>query len=245
MWLCRLDAIHSAICQYPTILESLKEMSRATGESATKANGLHDRFMQGKIFLGLSMAVKPIAVLEQLNSALQAKSSNLSGAIEAVKKSSEHISTLRSDEAFHQVFVAAEKKCEDYYLNPIQLPRMRAPPRRYANESSPYQPQTPEEFYRMQYFQFIDAITTGLSERYDTQQSGLAEYLKLEKMLTTGVVDHDVVAKYPEIDECTFPVQLQMFKQTYKTASPYTMLKLLTGAPILQYAHCFLKYLFF
>ena len=39
------------------------------------------------------------------------------------------------------------------------------------------------------------------------------------KMLTTGVVDHDVVAKYPEIDECTFPIQLQMFKQTNKAES--------------------------
>ena len=36
-------------------------------------------------------------------------------------------------------------------------------------------------------------------------------------MLTTGVVDHDVVAKYLEIDECTFPVQLQMFNCTLQS----------------------------
>ncbi len=97
----------------------------------------------------------------------------------------------------------------------------------------------------MQHFQFIDAIiTTGLSGRYDTDQSGLAEYSKLEKMPTTEVVDQDVLAKDSEIEKCTFPVQLLSCKCSSKLTrpSPSTILKpLLPVVPILQYAHCFLK----
>ena len=113
MWLCRLAAIQSAFDQYPAILQSLEEMARGETDTANKANGLLDRFQKGKVFLGLKMAAKPVAILEQLNSALQAKSANVSGMVEAVKTSSTHISAQRTDEAFHELFSAAEEKCEE------------------------------------------------------------------------------------------------------------------------------------
>ncbi|CAB4023942.1 zinc finger MYM-type 1-like [Paramuricea clavata] len=86
-WLCRLAAIQSAFDQCPAILQSLEEMARGETDTAAKANGLLDRFQKGKVFLGLKMAAKPEAILEQLNSALQAKSANVSGMVEAVKTS--------------------------------------------------------------------------------------------------------------------------------------------------------------
>ena len=38
-------------------------------------------------------------------------------------------------------------------------------------------------------------------------------------MLTSGKVDVDVISEYPEFDKHSLPVQLGMFKQTYKTDS--------------------------
>ena len=73
------------------------------------------------------MAAKPVAILEQLNSALQAKSANVSRMVEAVKTSSTHISAQRTDEAFHELFSAAEEKCEAYQLDPLEVPRIRVP----------------------------------------------------------------------------------------------------------------------
>ncbi|XP_028410213.1 uncharacterized protein LOC114532818 [Dendronephthya gigantea] len=194
-------------------------MARGETDTATKANGLLDRFQKGKVFLGLKMAAKPVAILEQLNSALQAKSANVSGMVEAVKTSSKHISAQRTDEAFHELFSAAEEKCEEYQLDPLEVPRIRVPPRRYTGEAEEYRPDSSEEYYRKQYFKFIDVIVTGLSDRYDPDKSGLAQYLKLEMMLTSGKVDEDVVSKYPELDSLTLPIQLEMFKQTYKAES--------------------------
>ena len=91
-WLCRLPAIQSALDNYSTILLSLKEMADVgVTESAAKANGLLDRFQKGEKLLGMMIAAKPVALLEQLNSVLQAKSVNVSGILETIKISSEFI----------------------------------------------------------------------------------------------------------------------------------------------------------
>ena len=47
-WLCRLEAIQSALDQYPVVLQSLQEMASGVTDTATKANGLLDRFQKGK-----------------------------------------------------------------------------------------------------------------------------------------------------------------------------------------------------
>jgi len=87
---------------------------------------------------------------------------------------------------FHELFSAAEEKCEEYQLDPLEVPRIRVPPRRYTGEAAEYQPKNCEEYYRKQYCEFIDVIVTGLLERYDPLKSDLAQYLKLESMLTSG-----------------------------------------------------------
>ena len=38
-------------------------------------------------------------------------------------------------------------------------------------------------------------------------------------MLTSGKANEDVVSMYPELDGLTLPIQLEMFKQTYKAES--------------------------
>ena len=113
-------------------------MASGVTDTATKANNLLDRFQKGKIFRGLTMAAKPVAILEQLNSALQAKSANVSGMVEAVETSSTHVSVQRTDEAFHQLFTAAVKKCEEYQLDSFEVPRVRIPPSRYAGRAAEY-----------------------------------------------------------------------------------------------------------
>ena len=71
-----------------------------------------------KLYLGLNMAAGLVSVLEQLTSALQTKSAIVSWLVEAVKIASTHISAQRKDEVFHDLFFAAEEKCEGYQLNP-------------------------------------------------------------------------------------------------------------------------------
>ena len=100
-----------------------------------------------------------------------------------------------------------------YQLDSFEVPRVRIPPSRYTDRAAEYWPDSTEEYYRKQYFEFIDVIITGLSDRFDPDQSGLAQYLKLETMLISGKVDEDVASQYPEFDRLSLPVQLEMFKQ--------------------------------
>ena len=92
-------------------------------ESAAKANGLLDRFQKGETLLGLMIAARPVALLEQLNSVLQAKSANVSGMLENVKVSSESIRAWYSDEVYHKIFIAVEEKGETNELDPLEIPR--------------------------------------------------------------------------------------------------------------------------
>ena len=101
-------------------------MARGETDTATKANDLFDRFWKGKVYLGLKIG-ELVAILEQLNSALQAKPANVSEKSEAVKIASTHINAQRTDEVFHELFSAAEEKCKEYQLDPLKVPRIRPP----------------------------------------------------------------------------------------------------------------------
>ena len=68
--------------------------------------------------------------------------------VEAVKTSSTHISVQRTDEAFHQLFTAAEEKCEKYQLDSFEVPRVRIHPGRYTGRAPEYPPDSTEKYYR-------------------------------------------------------------------------------------------------
>ena len=90
------------------------------------------------------IAARPVALLEQLNSVLQAKSANVSVMLETVKISSDSIRAWYSDEVFHKIFIAVEEKGKTYELDPLEIPRRRCPPKRYADQVAQHQPTNPE-----------------------------------------------------------------------------------------------------
>ena len=53
------------------------------------------------------------------------------------------------------------------------------------------------------YFSFLDATVLQLDDRFDRKKTGLHEYRKLQSILHTGVVDHDVTASYPEMNDAS------------------------------------------
>ena len=74
--------------------------------------------------------------------------------------------------------------------------------KRCADQVAQHLLANPEEHYRKQYLEFIYAVSKGLSDRYDLSKSGLAQYMKLENMLTSGQVDFNVIFKYLGLDKC-------------------------------------------
>jgi hypothetical protein len=107
-----------------------------------------------------------------------------------------------------------------------------------------YFSQSPEEFYRLKYFEAIDLATTSIKDRFD--QPDYAMYRHLEEALVKGVSGediskqlHEISRLYTEIDISQFTVQLASmstyFKTNHITVSLESCLKYLTDlSPAMQ-----------
>jgi hypothetical protein len=72
----------STIDNYGSVLISLRKMYEDNlSESAASAGGLLKQFEKAETLLGLFIVVQPVALLEQLNKMLQARTSTVSGRI--------------------------------------------------------------------------------------------------------------------------------------------------------------------
>lgn len=216
-WLCRTPAIRSLITQYESVLASLTEMSQSmSGESATKANGLLERFEQGSTYLGLLVALNVFSVLDQFNAAMQARSATIGGMLEAVSVVKSILVSMRTEEEFKKLLNEATTAIEKLQINPVQLPRARRPPARYSGPATAHHATTVDEHFRTIYFEIIDTALNHLTERFDGKSKGLEMYLKLECCLLTGEIESETIDKYPELDKETLIVQLAMFRKMNK-----------------------------
>lgn len=83
-WLIRDKAIHGVLNQYSAVLTSLEEMASAPSDTGARANGLLDRFQQGKTVLGLMLAAEVTGELECLSKPLQNQTQTIAGMNAAV-----------------------------------------------------------------------------------------------------------------------------------------------------------------
>lgn len=92
-WTVRVPGVHSVLKQYDAVLLSLEEMASTAGsETATKANGVLDRFQKGNRVLELHLALEVFEEIECLNKSLQKQTSTVSRmcvAVDYVKKAQE------------------------------------------------------------------------------------------------------------------------------------------------------------
>ena len=56
---------------------------------------------------------------------------------------------------------------------------------------------------RDRYFSFLDATVQQLDDRFDHKKTGLYKYRKLQSILHTDVVDHDVTVSYPKMNDAS------------------------------------------
>ena len=223
-WLCRRPALQRILDQYEAVLQGLEVISdNKQSEQATKARGLLTRLQQGTLILGIKVALPVFIVLEELNQALQARNANLSGMLEAVSNVKDFVTQLRSDEKFREILESTNDTIADLDLEPLRIPRPRRPPARFSGPSECYVSLTVEEYYRHEFFKFVDTVQAQLTERFDHNSRGLSTYLHLETVLLSGQTSTamETLAAYPEIDTVRLSTQLAMFKMqfTYQSLS--------------------------
>ena len=141
-------------------------------DSAAKARGLLTQFENGLMYLTLSLMHAVFGPVEALSRVLQASDRTVSGAMEAVHVglTLNQLQSMRTEEYYEKIFSHVEGKVAEYELNEITLPRHVRPPRRYdhkAHTSDAHVFQRPADFYRVQYFKFLDVIINNINSRFD------------------------------------------------------------------------------
>ena len=212
-WTVRVAAVHSVLKQYETVLLSLEEMaSTGASESATKANGLLDRFQNGNTVLGLHLALEVLEEMECLSKSLQNRQITIAGMQEAVDCVRKMMQQKRNEERFLRMFESATEQVTSLKLSQIQMPRIRKPPKRLTGQSEAHVPTSSLEYFRGEFFKVLDTVDVQFKERF--QQESLEIYEQSENVLLDGK-SSDVVDRFPEINRGMLDTQLTMFKTNY------------------------------
>ncbi|KAF3833337.1 hypothetical protein F7725_027002, partial [Dissostichus mawsoni] len=103
-------------------------------------------------------------------------------------------------------------------LQPIQMPHVRKPTKRYTGQAAAHIHPDAQSLYRVQFYNALDTVNTQFIERFE--QAGFHKLQQLENVLLHGDMDK-VVEEYPELNSRLLQVQLAMFgaNYTYETSS--------------------------
>src|SRR4030088_3178406 len=91
------------------------------------------------------------------------------------------------------------------------------------------QQSTVEEFYQMQYFEFMHTAASKSTERFNYESPGLSTYSRLEDMFLVGALDKPLIQKYPDLLTDDLSFELQMFRAKYTYRNLYDAAKVLSS----------------
>lgn len=116
------------------------------------------------------------------------------------------------------MYIKAVEVVDTLGIEPIQMPNLRRPPKRYTGEANQHIPESPVDFYRAEFYKVLGTLDMQFSERFN--QTHLHKLGKLENILLTGAID-EIIDEYPELSMENLKVQLAMFwmKNIYKSSN--------------------------
>ena len=133
--------------------------------------------------------------------------------MQAVDVLSHQLVAFRTVNHFDEIFEDIEFQIARLDLEPLQLPRTRQPPKRFAGPAEALHPKTTRELLQIDYFQIIDVALLQLKERF-SNSTGLKKYGELETILLSGKVS-DMAQNYPELQPLsTFQIEFSMPRTT-------------------------------
>ena len=108
------------------------------------------------------MAYLVFAAIEQLSITLQGQDTTLQEAIMASNLAKQFILRQRNDNAFDSFYSSVLTESKEVTAEPV-LPRQRQPPKKIDNGTMAHTFNTPEDYYRKQYFEVMNIIASQLS----------------------------------------------------------------------------------
>lgn len=202
-FLCRRPAISAALDEQEAVIASLEElMKEAPAEQSAKIGGILRSMESGNTRLLLEIALRVFAVLEDLNTYLQGRSSTVQGMFQVVESAKRELRHLRTEEVFDELFERVAKAAEDGKVHPVEPPRFRRRPARYEKGSTTDVPVETRVHFRRVFFSIVDAALSGIERRFNPDSEGIVTYKALESVLlnTPSEADMEAMRRYKDID---------------------------------------------
>ena len=161
-WTVRTAAVNSILTNYSLLMESLDVIQQGLDEHATKATGFLNFMEKFSTFFGLKLSHLVFVAIEQLSITLQGQDTTLQEAIMASTLAKQFIGRQRTDNAFDHFYSSVVIESKEVTAEPV-VPRQRRLPKRIDDGTSAHTFSTPKDYFRKQYFEVMDIISSELS----------------------------------------------------------------------------------
>eukprot|EP00794_Sanderia_malayensis_P004246 gene4246-4810_t len=168
-WTVRTKSVSAILKNYSAIQAALLIIANETSarEVSDKAYGLVGNMVNFKTYFGLRFALNLFSVCEQLAKTLQTKGMLAQTAMVGVTALKGNLQQQREDFSFFYQQTTAQAAEFDFVEEP-KLPRRRQVPRRLQIlEVSHHHHESTEAYYRVGYYEAIDAGIAELNRRFD------------------------------------------------------------------------------
>ena len=196
-WTVRAECFKRIIDNYQSLLDLWSVCLKEKLDQETKARiaGCKTQMESFYFYFGVNLGYKLYSMTDNLSKSLQStKMSALKGKTSA-NLVIETLGNMRNDEDFmyfYEMITKASKLIP--VMNPPILPRKRKRPNysilQYAvsyegQENNAYYSSTPYDYYKLVYFETLDAITNAITDRFG--QPALKRFINVEEMLLKAI----------------------------------------------------------
>ena len=169
-WTARLAAINAVLKDYTVLID--QSYYKDWDEYGLKAGGLLNSLQTFRIPFDLNLSYVLFTRAEEVSRVLQAKDTCLQDALKAIcfYFILFFYQSQRNESAFVQFYSSVVQTAEQLQIGFPKLPRYRRAPPRLEKRSHSHKYTTPEEFYRIQYFEALDLFVVELEDRFEQNE---------------------------------------------------------------------------
>lgn len=180
-WTVRTEAIHAVIMNYSVLCNELEKIGEeACGEASRKSLGILAIMEKFTTFFGLKLSFLIFSAMEQLSKTLQYKDINAQEVSSAVNAAKRFLERQRDDSAFKSFYSSVIQEARELTEEPV-LPRQRRIPRRVDDGAPNHHFQSPEDFFRKQYYEALDLLVSEITQRFN--QPAFSVLQEMERMI--------------------------------------------------------------
>ena len=250
-WTVRGDSLESILLNYEALLqlwdECLESRVRLDPDIKARIIGVKSVMTEFRFVFGLKVSEVILKMTDNLSRTLQKSSISAAEAQHLASLSVATLQGMRTTETWTVFYASVEALQQKLGVSDAVLPRKRKAPKRHSDGSEGFHSETPQDMYRVAYFEAVDLAIATIKDRFD--QPGYAMYRSLEDLLLKAVRGLDysielqsVCSLYTEIDASSLKVQLTNLATKFATESSVSLREILDYIHSLSSdARCFFK----